>query len=84
MPKALLDPEHVPFDIRHGISAPFCRGIKRQAGPGEIPLDQFYTIQNARIVGNQIISRGGRTKVNTSAVLTGSIFGIWDDGNGVV
>jgi hypothetical protein len=83
MPSGPLQPGSVPFDNRHGITAPFARGIKRQ-DPGNIPSSQFYNLQNVRVVGNQLISRGGLTKTNSSGALTGTILGIFDDGNGNV
>lgn len=48
------------FEFRKGIdSFPDFRGMNRQDDPGAIPQDQFYLLQNARVKGSEIISRGG-------------------------
>lgn len=79
MSKAAYDKTHQIFQVRHGLTAPRCRGIKRQGDPARVPQDQFWTLQNVRVVGNQLRSRGGQTKVNSSAE-TGCIVGIFDAG----
>lgn len=54
------------------------RGVNRESDPGAIPLDQFYYLQNVRIHGDEILSRGGQTDDGT---LNGCVDGMFDDGN---
>lgn len=79
MSKLWLAPDHQQFSLRFGLSLPKAKGMKRQGDPARIPFDQFYHLQNMRVSGNQLVSRGGQSKVNTSAE-TGCIVGIFDAG----
>jgi hypothetical protein len=70
------------FDSRLGITTPWAKGMRRQGDRSKLAPNQFHTLQNVRVVGNQIISRGGQTKITTGGVLNGAIYGIFDDENG--
>jgi hypothetical protein len=72
-------------ELRPGVGKfpPRMRGINRQLDPGAVPSDQFWNLQNARLQQGEVVSRGGLTKVFDSAV-SGSIYGLFDDGNGNV
>lgn len=54
------------------------RGMNRQLDPGAIPPNQFYHLQNARLLEGEVVSRGGSSKVNTNAE-TGCITGLFDN-----
>lgn len=85
MGKRTLQPGFTRFEHRHALgtqwgSLPAPRGMKRQGDFGRIPPDQFYWLQNMRISGSQVISRGGSEKVNAAAE-NGCITGIFDTGD---
>lgn len=79
MAKKTLAPGFQRFEFRHGLTAKAPRGMNRLLDPGATPTDQFYLLQNCRIKGNEIVERGGQSKLIDSP-LNGAVVGIWDAG----
>ena len=57
-----------PLKLRAGIDFPGWEGINLQNDPGAIRDTQFQTLINARINGNDVVSRGGQTKTYTTGI----------------
>lgn len=51
-------------------------GMRRDGSRTDIPDNQFYTLQNIRMVGDDIVVRGGQTKLNTAVLSGTSVVGI--------
>lgn len=74
----VLEPGHKPFEFRHGLTTRPARGMNRTKDPGALPVDQFFYLQNVRIVGDSLETRYGQSKLFEPA-LEGCILGIFDD-----
>lgn len=80
----------MPKPLREGFSAvqvvlspenPKFGGMRREGHRFSIPPNQFYDLQNTRLVGGEIVARGGQSKANAAAALSGTaVTGIWDAG----
>ena len=57
-------------------------GIVRESTPGMIPENTFWLIQNARLSGGRLVSRGGQSKVNSSSIGASVVIeGVYDAGD---
>ena len=56
-------------DICMGLEGfPGWAGIVRESSPSLIPENAFWLIQNCRLTGGRLVSRGGQSKVNSSSL----------------
>jgi hypothetical protein len=84
-PMARVPTQGTPFEFRPGLgNFPSMSGMNRNADPGALRSNQFHHLQNIRVVGDELVSRGGQTKITTAGALNGAIFAIFDDQNGEV
>jgi hypothetical protein len=58
------------------------RGTNTRGDAGSIADDQFRALENVEHDGMKWNSRDGLTKVNSAAAMTGTVYGIWDEGDG--
>jgi hypothetical protein len=58
------------------------RGTNTRGDAGSIADDQFRALENVEHDGVKWNSRDGLAKVNSAAAMTGTVYGIWDDGEG--
>ncbi len=78
-PEEQGDRQHV--DLRAGgIGIQGWRGVRREGDPAAIGDDQLWYIENSRLLGGKIITRGGQAAVNTVAA-SGCIDGFFDAGD---
>lgn len=63
--------------LRAGMDFPNWEGVNREMDPGAIRDSQIQTGINVRIEGNEIVNRGGMTKIH-SAAMTGCVYGFID------
>ena len=81
-----LEPGHKAFIHQPGLVGGKWRGMRREGHRVDIPDDQFYMLQNMRLIGGQWQSRGGQTKANASAASGTAITGLYspdkDSGGG--
>lgn len=70
MPKSVQEKGIAPHvDLCVGVDGfPGWAGIVREATPGMIAENAFWLVQNCRITGGRLVSRGGQSKVNTSSL----------------
>jgi hypothetical protein len=70
MPKSPGEKGVAPhLDLCVGVEGfPGWQGVVREMPPGQIPDNAFYLIQNCRLTGGRLVSRGGQEKVNTSTL----------------
>lgn len=63
MPRDQTKKQTTPFEIRPGgqLVGPVFRGMRREGNAGNIPLNQFQHLQNVRLTGGDIESRGGQS-----------------------
>ncbi len=68
-----------PYRLRLGQQIDRFRGINREADPGAIRDDELQDARNIRLTASgQIVPRGGKAKVNASA-MSGCVEGLIDD-----
>ena len=54
------DQGYQEFEFRPGVKFPKFKGMHRMGDPASIPVNQFHYLENVRIVGGEIDSRGGQ------------------------
>lgn len=86
MPKPLRE-GFTPYSFRLGTEViPKFGGMRREGPRYAIPPHQFYDLQNVRLVGGELVARGGQSKLNSGAALSGCIYGMGqvepDEGGG--
>lgn len=69
-----------PYRLRAGIDIPRFRGVNTQGDPGCIGEDEFQKLENVRHNGVFLEERPGLTKVTSGGALTGSVYGVFDEG----
>lgn len=72
-----------PFSVRVGIDLDRFRGTNTQGDPGAIRDDQFQALENVSHDGTRWGSRDGQSKVNSAVAMTGCVYGMWDDDDGI-
>lgn len=74
--------EHKRFEFRHGVTARPVKGMNRTKDPGALPVEQFYYLQNVRVVGDSLVARFGESKLlSEDQSMEGCVIGIFDDGD---
>lgn len=67
------------FCHRPGIKGfPAFGGVDRRSDPGSITPNRFYKLENVRLVGPEIVSRGGLDPLNPDNPLAGGVLGVFD------
>jgi len=54
-------------------------GMRRERPRTSIPDNQFWTLQNVRMISNEILVRGGQSKANSVALSGTEVTGIYQD-----
>jgi hypothetical protein len=72
-----LHPTHKAFMQQPGLEGNPWRGMNREGNRLLPDDDQFYTLQNMRLVGGQWQNRGGQTKANASAASGTAVTGLY-------
>ena len=78
MPKP-LQPGFAAVQFVLSPESPKFGGMRREGHRFSIPVNQFYDLQNTRLVGGEIVARGGQSKGNASALSGTAVTGIYDD-----
>lgn len=69
-------------DLRAGgIGIDKWRGVVREGDPAAIPDSALWYMENCRLVGGKILSRGGQAAVNSVPLADGCIDGFFDAGD---
>lgn len=82
-PKAQERGIRSPLLVRVGTDIAKLRGTNTQGDPGSIGDDQFQALINVSSDGTRWGSRDGQSKVNSAAAMTGCVYGMWDDDDGL-
>lgn len=72
-----------PLSLRVGHEIAKFRGTNTHGDPGSISPDQFQALENVSFDGIKWGSRDGVSKVNSAAAMTGCVYGMWDDDDGL-
>ncbi len=71
-----------PFALRVGIQVPRFRGTNTLGDASSCGDDEYRALENVEHDGSKWNSRDGLAKVNSSAAMTGQVYGLWDEGDG--